>query len=117
MTVPARMTAIAIREPGKPEVLVGIGNWEYNWQEKYFFKEPIPVKAGTRFDVEAVFDNSANNPNNPTSPPKRVRFGEDTTNEMCFGFLDATTDDNSVIGFRLSENGWAIRPPRLMPRK
>ena len=39
------------------------------------------------FDIEAVFDNSAKNPNNPSVPPKRVTFGEETTNEMLFGFL------------------------------
>jgi hypothetical protein len=102
---------------GKAMVLVGIDEWDYNWQEKYFFKEPMAVKSGTRFDVEAIYDNSAKNPNNPFNPPKLVRVGEQTTNEMCFGFLDATSEDGQVIGFRLTEGGFAIRPPRIMPRK
>ena len=75
---------------GEPVVLVGIDDWEYNWQETYWFKEPIRVKAGTRFDVEAVFDNSAKNPNNPFHPPQVVSFGEETTNEMLLGFIGAT---------------------------
>jgi hypothetical protein len=38
--------------------------------------------AGTRVDCQWTFDNSAENPFNPSSPPKRVRFGEQTVNEM-----------------------------------
>ncbi len=102
---------------GKTTTLVNIDEWDYNWQEKYFFKEPIAVKSGTRFDVEAIFDNSAKNPNNPSKPPRRVWVGEGTTNEMCFGFLDATSEDGQVIGFRFTEDGFVIRPPRLMPEK
>jgi hypothetical protein len=77
---------------GTEEVLIDIPEWDYNWQEQYQLKTPIKVKAGTRFDIEAVFDNSATNPNNPSSPPIDVRFGEQTTNEMLFGFLGATKD-------------------------
>jgi hypothetical protein len=36
---------------------------------------------------------------------------------MCFGFLDATSEDGQVIGFRWTEGGFVIRPPRVMPKK
>ena len=75
---------------GEPVVLVDIANWDYNWQETYWFKNPVRAKAGTRFDVEGVYDNSAANPHNPFSPPKTITFGEATTNEMLFGFMGAT---------------------------
>ncbi len=75
---------------GNPIVLVQIKDWDYNWQESYWFTKPLFAKAGTRFDIEAVFDNSAKNPNNPNNPPKDVAFGEETTNEMLFGFMGAT---------------------------
>jgi hypothetical protein len=77
---------------GTERVLVDIPEWDYNWQESYFFKEPIRVKAGTVFEVRAVFDNSARNPNNPNSPPKDVKRGQQTTDEMLFGFIRATSD-------------------------
>jgi mono/diheme cytochrome c family protein len=76
---------------GKTETLVDIHDWDYNWQETYWFKEPISIKAGTRFDVEAIFDNSSTNPNNPNHPPKDVRSGDETTDEMLFGFIGATS--------------------------
>jgi hypothetical protein len=76
----------------KPQTLVAIKEWDYNWQETYFFKETLHVKGGTRFDIEAHYDNSAKNPRNPFSPPRLVKFGEQTTDEMCFGFLGMTSD-------------------------
>jgi hypothetical protein len=89
---------------GPPRTLVAIKDWDYNWQETYFFKEPIRVKAGTRFDVEGVYDNSEKNPNNPNNPPKNVFFGEYTTNEMCYGFLAVTGDRPGRVRF-------SLRPP------
>ncbi|MBY0230692.1 MAG: redoxin domain-containing protein [Gemmataceae bacterium] len=77
---------------GKETVLLGIDDWDYNWQETYFLKEPLKIKKGTRFRLEASFDNSAKNPSNPFNPPRFVIFGEQTDNEMCFVFLGATSD-------------------------
>jgi peroxiredoxin len=88
---------------GSTQTLVSIPDWNYNWQETYFFKEPIPVKSGTRFDIEAFYDNSPSNPNNPNHPPKIVTFGEQTTNEMCFGFFGATSDKPGRIKIRFEE--------------
>ena len=75
---------------GKAQTLLGIDQWDYNWQEIYMLKEPIAVKAGTKFQVEAIYDNSDKNPVNPFNPPRRVTFGEETFNEMCFVFLGGT---------------------------
>jgi hypothetical protein len=77
---------------GEATTLIAVDDWDYNWQEMYVFKEPLKVKAGTKFSVEAVYDNSNNNPNNPNDPPKWVKFGEQTTDEMCFIFMGATSD-------------------------
>jgi peroxiredoxin len=77
---------------GKEQVLVDIPEWDYNWQESYFFEEPIAVKTGTLFEVTATFDNGPANPNNPSSPPREVKRGDQTTDEMLFGFIRATSD-------------------------
>lgn len=77
---------------GKSQTLIAIRDWDYAWQETYFFAQPLKVKGGTRFEVAAVYDNSAANPNNPSQPPKLVRFGQQTTDEMCFVFLGATPE-------------------------
>ena len=77
---------------GKEQVLVDIPEWDYNWQESYFFKDPIAVKTGTMFEVTATFDNGPTNPNNPFAPPRLVKRGDQTTDEMLFGFIRATSD-------------------------
>ena len=76
---------------GEKKTLLAIDAWDYNWQEIYFLKEPIQVKAGTRFHVDAAYDNSAKNALNPFNPPRRITWGEQTTNEMCYVFLGGTS--------------------------
>lgn len=83
---------------GKEETLLAIKAWDYNWQETYYLKDPIRVKAGTRFHVEAVYDNSAKNPMNPFNPPRIVTFGEQTFNEMCFVFFGGSAPDAPAFG-------------------
>lgn len=88
---------ITFTRPGQQtETLIDIPEWDFNWQELYYLKQPLKVPAGTRFDIEGIFDNSASNPNNPNDPPIDVRFGEQTTDEMLFGFLYATKDDTNA---------------------
>jgi peroxiredoxin len=78
---------------GQAQTLVNIKDWDYNWQETYYLKKSIKIAPGTKFAVEAIYDNSARNPNNPFHPPQWVRFGDQTDNEMCFVFLGATNND------------------------
>lgn len=93
-----RKVRVSMTPPGESErSLVTIDEWDYNWQETYFFKKPIAVKAGTKFEIEAVFDNTDKNPNNPTNPPRAVFFGEQTTNEMLFGFIGATKEGTGRV--------------------
>ncbi len=88
-----RQIKVTMTQPNQPkQTLLEIGAWDYNWQETYFLKQPLKLPVGTLLEVEAVYDNSAGNPNNPNSPPRPVTFGEQTTNEMCFVFLGATSD-------------------------
>jgi peroxiredoxin len=86
---------------GEPRTLVAVKDWDFNWQETYFFKDVVPVPAGTRFDVEGIYDNSAANPNNPHSPPRPVLFGLQTTDEMCVGVLAVTADKPGRVRYEL----------------
>ena len=89
--------AVTVVPPeGPARKLVAIKEWDYNWQETYWFKEPVRVKAGSRLDVTAIYDNSKKNPNNPFDPPRPITFGEYTTNEMCFIFLGGLADQASL---------------------
>ena len=69
---------------GKTDVktLLLIKDWDFAWQDRYFFRQPAPLPKGTRLDVEIHWDNSAENPRNPSSPPIRVTWGEESRDEM-----------------------------------
>jgi hypothetical protein len=67
--------------------LIWIKDWDFNWQSGYTFTSPIKLPKGTRVEMEYVYDNSEGNPRNPSHPPVRVAYGEQTTNEMGLAFL------------------------------
>lgn len=89
-----------IPKNGTEQTLLSIHDWDYNWQETYFLDKPLELKAGMKLRVDAVYDNSRSNPQNPFNPPRVVTFGEQTTNEMCFVFLGATSDKPGRIRSR-----------------
>jgi len=72
---------------GKVEPLIWIKDWDFNWQGQYRYAEPVHLPKGTRIEMHYIYDNSADNPHNPSNPPKRVTFGEQTTNEMALVFM------------------------------
>src|SRR6185295_1937730 len=47
------------------------------------FKSRVRLPKGTRLDATITYDNSAENPRNPTRPPNRVKWGPMTTDEMA----------------------------------
>jgi hypothetical protein len=67
---------------GSIKPIVYIDKWDFNWQLTYAFKSPMKIAKGSKVCVEAYYDNSAENPFNPNSPPKDVLWGEQTTDEM-----------------------------------
>lgn len=68
---------------GKQKWLVKIPQWNFDWQDQYRFAEPISLPAGTKLVMRYTYDNSADNPNNPSDPPVRVQAGPQSTDEMA----------------------------------
>jgi len=77
---------------GTSRPLIYIDDWDFHWQGSYTFRTPVPLPGGSRIDVEAVYDNSSRNRRNPTLPPRDVRWGEGTADEMCIAFVRTTVD-------------------------
>lgn len=67
---------------GEVKTLLFIKDWDFAWQDSYFFKDFVSLPKGTRLDAEIHWDNSADNPHNPSSPPVRVTWGEESKDEM-----------------------------------
>jgi hypothetical protein len=85
---------------GTAKPLLWIQDWDFNWQDRYDYKEPILLPKGTRIDVSITYDNSADNPHNPCNPPRRVRWGLQSFDEMgSVAFLmlpvDAVVDEQA----------------------
>ena len=77
---------------GSQRELLRVSNYDFNWQGGYEFVEPVEVPAGTRVEVLAHWDNSADNPHNP-DPSVDVSWGTDSTDEMLIGFVDYVVDE------------------------
>ncbi len=75
---------------GRDQDLITIADWDFGWQNTYYFEQPLVLPQGTVLKLVAHFDNSENNPKNPNKPPKLVKFGEGSTDEMCIGFIALT---------------------------
>jgi uncharacterized protein (TIGR03437 family) len=77
--------------------LVDINDWDFNWQGFYDYVQPVAVTPGSKVQFTKYFDNSANNPRNPNSPPVPVGWGEQTTDEMAVAFFGYTIDWQHLI--------------------
>ena len=96
------------------KTLIDIKNWNYNWQDEYYYERPFTLVAGTRLDVEAVFDNSDGNPSNPSSPPKRVTWGDGTKDEMLFCFFLLSSEKTEDLIHVIFDN---LKHDTKQPRK
>jgi hypothetical protein len=77
------MRGWAILPDGRKQWLLNLRDWDFNWQDQYQYAHPIRLPADSRLEMEFVYDNSAANPRNPNSPPKRVQWGGGTNDEMA----------------------------------
>ncbi len=77
------MTVTAHLPDGTKRSLLRIDDWDFEWQILYNYKRAVSLPAGTRIETECVYDNSVGNPRNPSSPPRLVTSGFQTTDEMC----------------------------------
>lgn len=76
---------------GTSEVLLEVPRYDFNWQTSYSFKEPKVLPAGTRVEMELLYDNSEQNAmENGFNPQRAVRFGGPTTDEMDLAWISTT---------------------------
>ncbi len=78
---------------GESETLLEVPHYDFNWQLTYELAQPKVLPKGTVIDCVAHYDNSPNNRFNP-DPTKEVHYGEQTWEEMMFGFFDVSVPMN-----------------------
>ena len=90
------MTFIARYPDGSSETLLSVPNYDFNWQMSYRWAEGRKrLPAGTVVETISHYDNSRLNPFNP-DPSSTVREGQQTYQEMNYGFLFYTEADESL---------------------
>jgi hypothetical protein len=77
------LQSYALLPDGQKQGLLWIKDWDFNWQGDYKYARPISLPKGTKLVMRYIYDNSTNNLRNPNSPPKLVRHGLQTTDEMA----------------------------------
>jgi hypothetical protein len=76
------MKMTATLPTGETRTLLWINDWDFAWQDTYTYKDYVALPKGTRLEVTIRYDNSSDNPRNPSHPPKRVVWGEESFDEM-----------------------------------
>jgi Flp pilus assembly protein TadD/mono/diheme cytochrome c family protein len=76
------VTGTATLPDGTTKTLIHLGDWDFRWQHVYRYEKPFALPRGTRLAMRYVYDNSADNPRNPSQPPRRVYWGQRSKDEM-----------------------------------
>jgi Secretion system C-terminal sorting domain len=80
--------------------LIRINDWDFHWQGGYYFQKLQKLPLGTKLHAYAVYDNTVNNPFQPSVPPQLVTQGEATTDEMLlvyFAYLNYEPGDENIV--------------------
>lgn len=81
--------------------LIRIKNWNFHWQGGYTFQKVQKIPANTIVHAYAEYDNTPDNPFQPSNPPQLVAQGEATTDEMMLVYFAYTAyqagDENIVL--------------------
>jgi len=89
------MKVTAILPDGTTKPMIWIKDWDFNWQGQYLYEKPMTLPKGTKLEMVAYYDNSTANLRNPNTPPKRVTWGEQTTDEMALCFVQLVVKDEA----------------------
>lgn len=107
------MEGKAMLPDGTERWLLRIDEWDFNWQDVYRVAEPYILPRGTTVSMRFAYDNSAENPRNPSTPPARVRAGNRSSDEMAHLQLQVrpeSTGDLVVLEESLYRHALRNRP-------
>ena len=85
---------VATLPDGTTKWLIYIKDWDVRWQHVYRYVTPFVLPKGTTLAMRYTYDNSAENPRNPQQPPRRVRWGQWTQDEMGDLWIQVLTRDD-----------------------
>ncbi len=92
------LQAFVILPDGTRRWLIHIKDWDINWQAVYRFKQPLFLPKGSLVKMRYTYDNSTENPRNPSNPPVRVVNGDRSIDEMGHLWLQVLPRPGQVAG-------------------
>ena len=103
---------------GTIKSLFYIDDWDFNWQGRYTYDQPIHLPAGTTVEGTVSFDNSATNPHNPFNPPRRIKWGLESTDEMGSVIFSAVPASEADLDeFNAAVRDHVVNEARLMAER
>ena len=85
------MEAWASLPDGTRRNLLTIEKWDVDWVSVYRFARPITLPKGAVIHMSFVYDNSSNNPHNPSDPPKKITAGHSAKEEIGELWLETSS--------------------------
>jgi tetratricopeptide (TPR) repeat protein len=76
------VTGTATLPDGSTKTLIYIKDWDLRWQHVYRYESPFALPKGSTVSMRYAYDNSADNPRNPTQPPAHIVWGQQSKEEM-----------------------------------
>jgi tetratricopeptide (TPR) repeat protein len=99
------VTAAAQLPDGSMRQLLRIANWNFDWQDQYLYTKPVSLPAGSVLRMAYRYDNSAANPRNPDFPPRRVRWGQNSSDEMGDVWFQLVTPNSDSRARLFADSG------------
>jgi hypothetical protein len=94
------MTIRSVYPTGESETLLSVPRYDFHWQIVYYEQKPIHMPKGTRLELTAHWDNSANNKWNP-DPTATIHWGDQSWQEMLAApmavIIDRSVDPKTVV--------------------
>ena len=84
-------------EDGTVKPLILIKDWDFRWQHVYRFVTPLKLPQRTTLSMRYAYDNSSDNKRNPDQPPRRVRWGQRSSDEMGDLWIQVLTRDEADL--------------------
>ena len=72
----------------EPVKLLKIKEWSANWKQTYHFESPVLLPEGTTIHALAHYDNTPDNPCNPSDKPRDVSWGAHLFSELFFAHFE-----------------------------
>lgn len=89
-----RWEIFAVDPDRQTTLLLKIDDWDFHWKQMYHFKQSIQLKKGTVIHALSFYDNTINNPLNPSDPPKDVNWGKGMFEELFITYFEFVVLDS-----------------------